>query len=718
MKNINYNIGISLGHNASVAIIEDIGEGKVNVIDAIENERISRIKSDSSVNLALERSIKVLASDIINKFEKDSNVVFNINLAVSNWYTYLIDNQYINNDNIINIVNLIKNNNFNILDKQAFPNHIYPDILKNYKELLIKEIKKKNNKINENRILINEINWLLTGHHNIHLHYSHLFAKKYAENFDKSNILFIILDGFGNNFLPGGLGIKYSNLNDIFYIPFKIDIEEYFKTDNKTRYIENNLFYLALFYQYATSFVGMKENQDEYKFLGYERYIKEQIPIEVINLLNKEIIPNHCSLFLRNYNKILEKQIEKDLMFLDYRAYHCNDNNKIKELELNKYQEFLTEIKNYYYNCFNLDLQEIERKCNYQINTVDKKRIIIGYIIQNVVEEVLKNIINNCQSRFFREMPLDYIVVNGGLFYNVKLNNSLIQNIISNSKLNNNFINTKLIVPPLAGDVATSIGIAAIEANELTNIDTLFYGRRNIIDIIKQNNDFKLISDNFYKTISNNYGLIRMNIDFSNNNIISEIAESIYNGDIVNIIKDNLEFGPRALCNTSTLALPTELNSKIINLLNARNEVMPFAPVILEKNIKEVFNIEEINRCLGSYYYMIITFTYNDKFVSENYDKYAGVFCNIYNYRLFSGRPQVIKEDNKDTYFIYKLLDYLDKKYNVKMLINTSYNYHGVPINNTLSDGIIDYIKEIANMDKIVNITDKKIKVHLYTNLI
>jgi len=34
---------------------------------------------------------------------------------------------------------------------------------------------------------------------------------------------------------------------------------------------------LGLFYQYATSFTGMTENQDEYKFLGYESHIHEVI---------------------------------------------------------------------------------------------------------------------------------------------------------------------------------------------------------------------------------------------------------------------------------------------------------------------------------------------------------------------------------------------------------------------------------------------------------
>ena len=32
---------------------------------------------------------------------------------------------------------------------------------------------------------------------------------------------------------------------------------------------------MGLMYQYATSFCGMKENEDEYKFLGYESHVGE-----------------------------------------------------------------------------------------------------------------------------------------------------------------------------------------------------------------------------------------------------------------------------------------------------------------------------------------------------------------------------------------------------------------------------------------------------------
>jgi len=57
-------------------------------------------------------------------------------------------------------------------------------------------------------------------------------------------------------------------------------------------------------------------------------------------------------------------------------------------------------------------------------------------------------------------------------------------------------------------------------------------------------------------------------------------------------VSGNMEFGPRALCNTSTLSLPYAENVEIINSLNKRNTVMPMAPVCLSKNLIYLFNPE------------------------------------------------------------------------------------------------------------------------------
>ena len=59
---------------------------------------------------------------------------------------------------------------------------------------------------------------------------------------------------------------------------------------------------------------------------------------------------------------------------------------------------------------------------------------------------------------------------------------------------------------------------------------------------------------------------------------IDRISELLKQDKIVNIMTDDLEFGPRALGSTTTMALPTRNNVSYINKLNNRNDVMPMAP--------------------------------------------------------------------------------------------------------------------------------------------
>jgi predicted NodU family carbamoyl transferase len=65
-----------------------------------------------------------------------------------------------------------------------------------------------------------------------------------------------------------------------------------------------------------------------------------------------------------------------------------------------------------------------------------------------------------------------------------------------------------------------------------------------------------------------------------NKDLTVTIAGLLAAGNVVNIKRSGQEFGPRALCHTTTLALPTKKLSHEINVMNARNEVMPMAPVM------------------------------------------------------------------------------------------------------------------------------------------
>lgn len=103
---------------------------------------------------------------------------------------------------------------------------------------------------------------------------------------------------------------------------------------------------------------------------------------------------------------------------------------------------------------------------------------------------------------------------------------------------------------------------------------------------------------------------------------------------------------------------------------------MPFAPVLLEKNIDYFFEAQEYERIIGSDNFMVVTYKYRQ---SVDVGQYGGVMHKHPLQDHYTGRPQIIRK--KDTYqFIYLLLDMLEKVSNTKCLINTSFNVHGNPI--------------------------------------
>lgn len=149
-----------------------------------------------------------------------------------------------------------------------------------------------------------------------------------------------------------------------------------------------------------------------------------------------------------------------------------------------------------------------------------------------------------------------------------------------------------------------------------------------------------------------------------------------------------MEFGPRALCNTSSLFLPTAALVAQNNKNNNRNEVMPCAPVIKKENGHIFFDKKELDRTVGSDKFMICTHDYalpkmnsaliGDAVVKAFLEMYSGVsHSKTLHENVFTGRPQFVEEST----LIWHILDNIENIHNgPKALVNTSFNAHGRPI--------------------------------------
>ena len=156
----------------------------------------------------------------------------------------------------------------------------------------------------------------------------------------------------------------------------------------------------------------------------------------------------------------------------------------------------------------------------------------------------------------------------------------------------------------------------------------------------------------------------------------------------------NLEFGPRALCSTTTFAQPSEHNFKYINKLNGRNAVMPFAPVILERNAEKYFGREQINRIIGSNRYMIITMNHLQE--GERNEKYTGILHKYPLKNVYSSRCQFVADDSSQ--YVKELLEKLEDVND--FWIQTSHNEHGRPILFSTNDALKNHLGTLKNDDE------------------
>lgn len=573
-------IALSLGHNASAVGIAD---GKI--IAAYEQERFTREKSSSK-----------FAKDAINKIielYQPSKEVDNY-FVISHWY-----------------------------DDFDFTDAYHEKINKHYNYDLIEEYKNNYNfkivKLDEN-----------FTHHDAHavsvlsFFMNHCTEEQYHKLIDEPSFVFV-LDGFGNN--------------EEVVTTYTINLDEFnnirLSVADKIYGYENSL---GLMYQYATSFVGMKENEDEYKFLGYESKIRDLVGYSV-----EKKIETYANQYAHEwFDKFYKYSCCRDLL-----ECHNSDGKYINV-------DYLMTIKALWHHRFADLLENLEFEYPVNISDVNVRRSIVGHYIQTIIEIIHTSLLNYYKA--------SNVLVSGGLYYNVKLNNSILKTIPG-----------FLCAGPLAGDQGAAIGLYVKNFGEFPYYD-LTWGYR------------ELSSDslNIPEEVKSHVELVN-----TKEELIEKAFNYLKNNHIVQVVTGNMEFGPRALCNTSTLSVGYDENVDLINSINGRNTVMPFAPVTIPRAAYDIFDNAQMDRIVGSLGYMIVTVDYKPDVMNnvETFKIYRGVANPYPGGALYSGRPQIIQDENS---YIFKLIDKLYRELGIGAIINTSLNVHGKPIVYTAQDAIDD----------------------------
>lgn len=416
--------------------------------------------------------------------------------------------------------------------------------------------------------------------------------------------------------------------------------------------LENSI---ALVYQFVTGALGFKEHQHEGKITGLAAFGE----------------PIYLSDFERLYDIV-----DDELSFKADSAFLTDeDKEAIEKSKIIDFDKFLI-LKRRVYELVD-DL----------INNLEATREDIAASVQEFAEKwTLKWITKYCKKA-------DAAYLAGGLFANVKIN----------QRIKDLGLFDNVYVCPAMGDEGTCVGATISLMQSLyddisDNIDDVGMSKK-VISGTSVDGD-----EDTYECMCYLINKKRLQDDLRitlNRNIydtIEFISNALSDNKIVCLMRDKMEFGPRALCHRSILY---NCNSKDTNdWLNkklGRTEFMPFAPVCRECDADDLFRNLDGGR--DSAKFMTMTFDCTDEFI-ENYP----AACHIDN----TARPQIVHRE--DDPFMWQILTEYRDKTCLKALINTSFNLHNNPIIESELVGFESWLTSGTDILVIGNVIIERVK--------
>ncbi len=366
---------------------------------------------------------------------------------------------------------------------------------------------------------------------------------------------------------------------------------------------------LGLMYQYAATACGMDGINDVWKFLGYRTKLKLSDTHALAQLCD-DVIEN----LLHNWSDPYDYALAAPLnQAIDYDA--------------------LRQTQEQWHTIFAPLID----------GDIEASRARVGWCAQYILEQVLVAQLTNMNpSPEKRDL-----ILAGGCFYNVRLND----------KIRHHCKYARICVMPLAGDQGAALGFHRYVYNTADlQFGDLCWGKRRLPVFVHRSVNITYLTEEQLESQA----------------AIHEIANLLNDGMIINLVRSHMEFGPRALCSTSTLAKPTDENVAAINYANGRSSVMPMAPVMRINDATKFFNWDPLIRTKGSDRFMVTAHDYRTSIMEQIGSEISGAALRDID-GSYSGRPQLITTANR---FMFDLLGLIDNG----ILINTSLNLHGQPI--------------------------------------
>ncbi|MEM0154869.1 MAG: carbamoyltransferase C-terminal domain-containing protein [Methanothrix sp.] len=272
-----------------------------------------------------------------------------------------------------------------------------------------------------------------------------------------------------------------------------------------------------------------------------------------------------------------------------------------------------------------------------------------SYMAQQLLENIVVKFVSNVVDRF----NINDVVLAGGLFSNIKANMKIRE--LENVK--------HWYVFPHMGDGGIALGSALYTDYELNgNTGHEFYAylgdeydTESTMQALKKDRSLETVREDHQEQARH-------------------AAELISNGNYVFWFQGRMEYGPRALGDRSILA-PSDSESvkEKLNLYVKRREwFQPFAPSVLEEDLGRIVDFD--NKGYDRY----MTMAYKVK------DSAKDVTRSVVNVD-YSARPQAVGQENPN---YRELLNNMRRLTGYGLVLNTSFNLHGMPIVMTPEDAI------------------------------
>ena len=303
-------------------------------------------------------------------------------------------------------------------------------------------------------------------------------------------------------------------------------------------------------------------------------------------------------------------------------------------------------------------------------------RLGIEYLPHDIAatgEQILQESVIELVKLLRKETKNNNIVFSGGLFQNVALNRALLDAEFDN-----------VYFPSAPSDSGLSLGAALYvkNKNKPNSLETLsaYLGPS--------------FPDSDLKEVLDRHRLIY----YKHSNIAKVVAQKLKEGQTVGWFQGKGEFGPRSLGNRSLVADPRDMKSKekINQLLKKRDWFMPYAPSILEEDYLNWVDQEHYSP------YMQVAFDMRSD-MAEKVPSAVHVDGTT--------RVHVVRKSENALY--WNLINEFKKLTGIPVLLNTSFNRHGIATISTprqaiehLLEGCMDYL---AIGDYLVSFEDNRI---------